>query len=308
MSQTLNILLVDDNLDLRDTTCELLEDLGHKVTVAARGDEALRLAEAAAERFDLLVSDFLMPGLNGVELTDGMLAIDASLPVVLVSSRSDEPTLVRRLRLGDVAFLSKPFALNTLIARIDEASQLVSRRLSKQDNAKESESIPELGSSTVAEIKPAVLQPAVSVGRKVRRLQLAAAAVLAIGAGWVWQSLEPGPPPLAPPIANDVTRSATIDSTSPRGLIAAMPTSFSWGTVAGATTYAMDLRQIDDTVLWRSEVDRPEVEISVALTEDLDRGVIYYWNVEAFDSAQNLIATSGPVLFSVDVAAESTRD
>ncbi len=316
MKLSLNILLADDNDELRDATRELLEEQGHTVTVAARGDDALRLAPQITPPIDVLVSDVLMPGLTGVELADRLIATNPDLPVVLISSRSDDSSLIRRLQAGDVAFVSKPFAADELLAKVELSHTLTAQR-SQSAGPFKNEGRPhreDVGyDDTLAKLMNSMgprveTRPSnLALSRRRGRLQMAAVVALALGAGLVWRSLEPGPPPLAPPVAETVTRSAIIGSTSPRGPIPETPALLSWKPVGDAVSYRVDLRQIDNTVLWQSEVDRPEVELPQSVAEALDRSVIYTWNVNAFDSAQKRLATSGPVLFSIDLATESTE-
>ena len=99
MSDFKTALIVDDNDELRIATGEYLEDLGYAVTVANDAEQALRaVPEAVPERgFDLLVSDVYMPGANGIELADRLLARQPALAVLLISSRGGEPEVRRRL-------------------------------------------------------------------------------------------------------------------------------------------------------------------------------------------------------------------
>ena len=90
------ILLVEDNTIAQRVTRRLLELLGYRVECAERGDDALRMIEAGL-KFDLLLTDILLPGLDGNTLFRRARRLRASLPAVLMSGYSPD-ILVRRAR------------------------------------------------------------------------------------------------------------------------------------------------------------------------------------------------------------------
>ena len=112
------ILVVDDEQPLRDLLADVLELDGHRVLVAANGREALAIARR--DRPDLVVSDVMMPLLNGVRLCQQLKAdpSTASVPVILMSSVGAR--IVNGS--GADAFVKKPFDL-------DEVEALVRRLL-----------------------------------------------------------------------------------------------------------------------------------------------------------------------------------
>ncbi len=126
MSDLNAALLVDDNDELRGATGECLEEMGYSVIAAADAEEASRSAPGG--RFNLLVSDVYMPGMNGIELADRLLSRQPELAVLLISSRGGEPEVRRRLARGDVAFLAKPFSPEELASKVDEAMDRISAR------------------------------------------------------------------------------------------------------------------------------------------------------------------------------------
>jgi CheY-like chemotaxis protein len=114
-----SVLLVDDEELVRATTADMLIDLGFAVVEAASAEEALRLTEAG-HRPDILVTDHLMPGLNGVQLIERMRRIIPGLPALLVSGYAETEGLGT-----DVPRLSKPFRQADLaesVSRIVETS------------------------------------------------------------------------------------------------------------------------------------------------------------------------------------------
>ena len=106
------ILVVDDEQPLRDLLADVLELDGHRVLVAANGREALAIARR--DRPDLVVSDVMMPLLNGVRLCQQLKAdpSTASVPVILMSSVG--PRIVNGS--GADAFVKKPFDLDEVEA------------------------------------------------------------------------------------------------------------------------------------------------------------------------------------------------
>jgi chemotaxis protein histidine kinase CheA len=103
----LRVLLVDDSPVTREMERRLLEDAGFAVAVAPDAVEAL--AQLAAERFDCLVTDVEMPGMDGYELTRRLRAIPrlAQLPVIVVSTRDRPQDRLRGLEAGADAYLAK---------------------------------------------------------------------------------------------------------------------------------------------------------------------------------------------------------
>lgn len=109
------VLLVDDEELVRMSTAEMLSDLGYAVIEAASGDDALRLMNEGA-RFDLLVTDHLMPGLSGTDLAREVREARPGLPVLLVSGYAEYEGLN-----PDLPRLTKPFRKDELalgIARL----------------------------------------------------------------------------------------------------------------------------------------------------------------------------------------------
>jgi len=80
-----SILLVDDDLDIRKFARIFLEIAGYAVITAADGEQALRLYEEHSSNILLIVTDVLMPNINGFELADRVLGIDSQMPILFMS-------------------------------------------------------------------------------------------------------------------------------------------------------------------------------------------------------------------------------
>lgn len=111
-----HILIVEDEEKLaRFVELELLHE-GYQVTKSGNGREALSMAEK--ERFDLILLDILLPGLNGLEVLRRLMQEGISTPVILLTARDAVMDKVAGLDAGAVDYITKPFAIEELLARI----------------------------------------------------------------------------------------------------------------------------------------------------------------------------------------------
>ena len=113
---THHILLVEDDTSIRTVLRDALQTDGHTVTTAADGDEAL--AVLRQRTFDLLVLDILLPGPSGLEILQTLRKRDQRTPVLLLTARSGEGDKVLGLELGADDYVTKPFSLRELRARV----------------------------------------------------------------------------------------------------------------------------------------------------------------------------------------------
>jgi two-component system, OmpR family, phosphate regulon response regulator PhoB len=112
------ILVVEDEIDLALLISYNLEAEGYVVESVARGDEAeLRLAENAP---DLLILDWMLPGVSGIEICRRLRAREATrtLPIIIVTARREESERVRGLAVGADDYVVKPFSVIELMARV----------------------------------------------------------------------------------------------------------------------------------------------------------------------------------------------
>ena len=122
MSVNAQVLIVDDDYATREALGALLEQMGHTPLTADSAADALRILESTAA-LDVVVTDVVMPRMNGIEFAGRVRSIRPSLPVVLVTGDSD--ALDDVLASGAVALL-KPYSPDTLRRVLKEA--LDSRR------------------------------------------------------------------------------------------------------------------------------------------------------------------------------------
>jgi len=116
-----DILVVDDEADIRELVSGLLEDEGHGVRVASNSDEAL--AAIRARRPSLALLDIWMQGggLDGLELLDVIKKLDPDLPVVMISGHGNIETAVMALQRGAYDFIEKPFKSDRLVVVVQRA-------------------------------------------------------------------------------------------------------------------------------------------------------------------------------------------
>jgi len=115
------ILLVDDEPLVRDSLRRMLLRLGYHVLVAEDGREALLIAARKADEIALMITDVLMPGMNGLELAREVAKLSAKIKVLFVSGYTDGVLAERGILRERVEFLEKPIAFEVLAKRVREA-------------------------------------------------------------------------------------------------------------------------------------------------------------------------------------------
>jgi CheY-like chemotaxis protein len=114
--RSLNILAVDDDFLVRETLCAMLEDMGHVVVSAESGRHAIVAFEAPG-KFDLLLTDFSMPGMTGAELAEALRALQPDLPIVVATGYAEAMSMAGPW----ITRLAKPFDRAALAAAIESA-------------------------------------------------------------------------------------------------------------------------------------------------------------------------------------------
>lgn len=113
-----SILLIDDSPELREFTARMLSDHGFEVADAGGGAEALALLEKQPERFDLIVTDYAMPVVSGMEVIRLARNIKADWPAVMITGYADSEAIAGRP--SDVPVLRKPFTPAALIKAVEQ--------------------------------------------------------------------------------------------------------------------------------------------------------------------------------------------
>lgn len=114
-----HILLVEDEIELRRANAEFLSSIGYSVICAANGVEALQLLDHAG-RIDIVISDVVMPKMNGREFANRLLKARPNTKVLFVSGHTDDVVLQTGISRSGTPFLQKPYTLKQLSAKIRE--------------------------------------------------------------------------------------------------------------------------------------------------------------------------------------------
>lgn len=118
------ILVVDDSLFTRLTICSMLRDAGHETLEAGNGREGLSLA--VAEKPDVILSDLLMPEMDGIAFLNSLREQKIDLPVIILSADIQETKRQQCLSLGIAGFVAKPPRKNEIQELIDKSLAAVS--------------------------------------------------------------------------------------------------------------------------------------------------------------------------------------
>lgn len=111
------ILIIEDNAAIRATVRLCLESAGHRVLEASDGVSGLTVA--TDEKPALIVMDVMMPGLDGVSVTAELRRVGVSVPILLLTTRTEVPDRVNGLSAGADDYLGKPFDRRELLARVE---------------------------------------------------------------------------------------------------------------------------------------------------------------------------------------------
>jgi PAS domain S-box-containing protein len=113
------VLVVEDEEGAREGLKEILAILGYQPVAVTSGEEALALD--ARDRFDVLLTDLVLPGINGAELAGRLSGRWPRLAVIIMSGYTEDEAMRRGIRAGEVRFLQKPFDMETLARELRSA-------------------------------------------------------------------------------------------------------------------------------------------------------------------------------------------
>ena len=136
MAQKANLLVVDDELIVRDSLDKWFREEGYDVTVAESAQDAL--TKMAAKRFDLALVDIKMPGTDGVELQRRMREIDPEMIVIIMTGYASVETAIAALKNGAYDYVSKPFDPDDIAHSVHNA---LSHKRAEQENVRLRETV-----------------------------------------------------------------------------------------------------------------------------------------------------------------------
>lgn len=112
----LSALVVDDEIDLRETICELIVQAGFEATPAADGEAALAFLEKNPAQ--LVICDISMPGLTGLQTLQKIRDRGLACAVVMLTAHSEKERIIQALQLGAIDYVTKPFEVAVLLEKI----------------------------------------------------------------------------------------------------------------------------------------------------------------------------------------------
>lgn len=115
------ILITDDDMDLRELLTEAVKNWGYEVSVARDGDGALR--KLRMERFDIVITDLMMPGMDGLALLQKIKDLDKEILVIIITGYATIETAVKAIESGAYDYIAKPFRLDELMIVIKNACE-----------------------------------------------------------------------------------------------------------------------------------------------------------------------------------------
>ena len=119
MPQKAHLLIVDDEANTLASLTRAFRIAGHEAAVCDNATRALELAKS--QHFDLILSDVVMPGKDGLALLKDLKSHGITVPVVMMSGQADIDMAVRATRLGALDFLEKPISTEKLLLTLENA-------------------------------------------------------------------------------------------------------------------------------------------------------------------------------------------
>ena len=117
MSRQIRVLVVEDEEPIRTGLIDVLVFHGYDVEFAATGPEGLE--KALTGRFDLILLDIMLPGMDGYTICDRIRAVDRDQPIIMLTAKSSDEEIIQGLKLGADDYVAKPFSIQQLVLRIE---------------------------------------------------------------------------------------------------------------------------------------------------------------------------------------------
>ena len=117
MGRAANILVIEDEAAIREGLIDVLVYHRYTVDSAATGPEGLQKAQTG--KFDLILLDIMLPGMDGYEICDRIRATDRAQPIIMLTAKTSDEEIVQGLKLGADDYVQKPFSIQQLVLRIE---------------------------------------------------------------------------------------------------------------------------------------------------------------------------------------------
>jgi len=129
------ILVVDDEKNIRLTVTQALSALGHEVSAAVNGEDALR--QLGRQEFGLILLDLKMPGIDGMEVLRQVVSLRPDIKVIIISAHGTIENAVEAMKLGAIDFIQKPFMpqeLRDIVTRVLDRNKVEADQASDYDS------------------------------------------------------------------------------------------------------------------------------------------------------------------------------
>jgi DNA-binding response OmpR family regulator len=117
MNRQVRILVVEDEEAIRTGLIDVLVFHGYEVDSAATGPEGLE--KALTGKFELILLDIMLPGMDGYEICDRIRAVDRDQPIIMLTAKTSDEEIIQGLKLGADDYVPKPFSVQQLVLRIE---------------------------------------------------------------------------------------------------------------------------------------------------------------------------------------------
>ena len=127
------VLVCEDEDSIREFVVINLKRSGYDVVDVNCGEDALKAYDDANGNFDVALLDIMMPGINGMEVCKKLREKSANLGIIMLSAKSQEMDKISSLMIGADDYITKPFSISELIARVDAVCRRVGMTYSKSE-------------------------------------------------------------------------------------------------------------------------------------------------------------------------------
>ncbi len=131
----MKILIVDDEINIRMTLKDILEDEGYEICLAGTGEKAIKIT--SQESIDMVILDVKLPGIDGIETFKKIKKINPELDVLMISGHGEISTAVTAVKSGAYDFLEKPLSMIKILtaARNIKEKQSLQLKVVEEENA-----------------------------------------------------------------------------------------------------------------------------------------------------------------------------
>jgi DNA-binding NtrC family response regulator len=143
----LRVLIVDDEADVRDLLVEYFREAGHEVSSASDGNQAVAEIASHPTKYDFVISDLQLPGVDGLGVLKAAKAANPSISVIIITGYASVDSAVRAVRLGAYDYLTKPFTLGQIDVIVQRAAErhaleAENRQLARKVDGREAADVP----------------------------------------------------------------------------------------------------------------------------------------------------------------------